>query len=82
MLNIIKYQSNFIYVFLLKLIKRKEQKMKKVAVITGCNRGVGEGVRNKLLEAGYQVYGINRTKTNVIEQTDSYKELICDVFKC
>lgn len=53
--------------------------MKKVAVITGCNRGVGEGVRNKLLEAGYQVYGINRTKTNVIEQTDSYKELICDV---
>lgn len=53
--------------------------MKKVAVITGCNRGVGEGVRNKLLEAGYQVYGINRTKANVIEQTDSYKELICDV---
>lgn len=53
--------------------------MKKVAVITGCNRGVGEGVRNKLLEAGYQVYGINRTEAKGIKQNNSYKEFICDV---
>ncbi len=53
--------------------------MKKVAVITGCNRGVGEGIRSKLLEAGYYVYGINRTPTKGFNQTSHYKELICDV---
>lgn len=53
--------------------------MKKVAVITGCNRGAGEGIRNQLLKNGYYVYGINRTKTENIEQINSYKEFICDV---
>lgn len=53
--------------------------MKKIAVITGCNRGVGEGVRNKLLQAGYYIYGINRSKTKGLEKTTSYKEIICDV---
>lgn len=53
--------------------------MKKVAVITGCNRGLGEGIRTKLLKAGFFVYGINRTPTKNFEKIDSYKEIICDV---
>lgn len=53
--------------------------MKKVAVITGCNRGVGEGVRRQLLKEGYYVYGINRTPTKDAKQIDSYTEYICDV---
>ena len=53
--------------------------MKKIAVITGCNRGAGEGIRNQLLEAGYYVYGINRTRTPNVEQIKSYEEYICDV---
>lgn len=53
--------------------------MKKVAVITGCNRGAGEGIRNQLLKAGYHVYGINRTSTKDVEKIDSYTEYICDV---
>lgn len=53
--------------------------MKKVAVITGCNRGGGEGIRNQLLKAGYFVYGINRSPTLNVEQIESYCEYICDV---
>ena len=53
--------------------------MKKVAVITGCNRGGGEGIRNQLLKAGYFVYGINRSPTLNAEQIESYCEYICDV---
>lgn len=53
--------------------------MKKIAVITGCNRGAGEGIRNRLLEAGYYVYGINRTPTLNAEQIESYEEYTCDV---
>lgn len=53
--------------------------MKKLAVITGCNRGVGEGIRNQLLNAGYYVYGINRTPTEGVEKINYYTEYICDV---
>lgn len=53
--------------------------MKKIAVITGCNRGGGEGIRNQLLKAGYYVYGINRTPTSNAEQIKSYSEYICDI---
>ncbi len=53
--------------------------MEMVAVITGCNRGVGEGIREQLLKAGYYVYGINRTPTANYRQIACYKEFICDV---
>lgn len=53
--------------------------MKKIAIVTGCNRGAGEGIRNRLLKAGYYVYGINRTPTPDIDKINSYEELICDV---
>lgn len=53
--------------------------MKKVAVITGCNRGVGEGIRNQLLKEGYEVYGLNRTSTENVSEMSSYHENICDV---
>ena len=53
--------------------------MKKIAVITGCNRGVGEGVRDELIKEGYFVYGINRTPSQSKISDSSYKELICDI---
>jgi len=49
----------------------------KSAVITGCNRGLGAGVKQKLLEQGYKVYGLNKTITNNHE--DNYVEIECDV---
>ena len=48
--------------------------MKKIAIITGCNRGAGEGIRNELLKDGYFVYGINRTATLEAEKISNYKE--------
>lgn len=53
--------------------------MSKIAIVTGCNRGAGEGIRNKLLENGYFVYGINRTSTQCLENIQNYREFICDV---
>lgn len=53
--------------------------MSKIAIVTGCNRGAGEGIRNILLENGYFVYGINRTCTEDFGQIKNYKEFICDV---
>lgn len=53
--------------------------MKKVAVITGCNRGVGEGIKKRLLKAGYHVYGLNRTTTENLKEAESYQEYQCDV---
>lgn len=49
----------------------------KVAVITGCNRGLGEGIKNVLIRNGYFVYGLNKTKSFIID--DNYKEILCDV---
>lgn len=51
----------------------------KKALITGCNRGVGEGIRDILLKEGYQVYGLNRTVTS--EKKDNYIEIECDISK-
>ncbi len=47
------------------------------AVVTGCNRRLGEGIKNKLLKQGYRVYGLNKTVTNIHE--DNYVEVSCDV---
>lgn len=53
--------------------------MKKTAVITGCNRGLGEGIRNELLKNGYEVHGINRTPTEQAKEIPFYQEHISDV---
>jgi len=50
----------------------------KNVVITGCNRGLGSGIRNVFTSNGnYHVYGINRTKTS--ETIENYSEISCDV---
>lgn len=46
-------------------------------LITGCNRGIGRGVVEKLLEKGYEVIGLNRTSAKI--KSLRYKEIICDV---
>ena len=52
--------------------------MGKVAVITGCNRGTGAGIRDVLLKEGYHVIGINRTETKDINDSN-YTEVVVDV---
>lgn len=49
----------------------------KTALITGCNRGLGAGIRDMLLKKGYQVIGLNRTVSN--EKIDNYIEIQCDI---
>lgn len=51
----------------------------KTALITGCNRGLGEGIRNILLKQGYKVIGINRTLNNC--EIKNYIEIECDISK-
>lgn len=51
----------------------------KTALITGCNRGLGEGIRNILLKQGYKVIGINRTLSNC--KMENYIEIECDISK-
>lgn len=49
----------------------------KTALITGCNRGLGEGIRNVLLKNGYKVIGLNRTVNN--SDIENYLEFECDI---
>lgn len=49
----------------------------RTALITGCNRGLGVGIRNILLKQGYKVIGLNRTTSN--EVIENYTEIECDV---
>ena len=49
----------------------------KTALITGCNRGLGEGIRNILLKQGYIVIGLNRTLSN--QKIKNYIEIKCDI---
>ena len=49
----------------------------KTALITGCNRGLGEGIRNILLKQGYTVIGLNRTVSN--QKLKNYIEVKCDI---
>ncbi len=51
----------------------------KTALITGCNRGLGLGIRDILLENGYSVIGLNRTIMK--EKIENYKEIQCDISK-
>ena len=49
----------------------------KTALITGCNIGLGEGIRNVLLKEGYKVIGLNRTVSNC--NIENYLEIKCDI---
>ena len=49
----------------------------KTALITGCNRGLGKGIRNILLKQGYTVIGLNRTLSN--QKLENYIEVKCDI---
>lgn len=49
----------------------------RTALITGCNRGLGAGIRDILLKEGYQVIGLNRSVSN--QKIDNYIEIQCDI---
>ena len=49
----------------------------KTALITGCNRGLGKGIRDIFLKNGYKVFGLNRTIENC--KIENYTEIKCDV---
>ena len=51
----------------------------KTALITGCNRGLGAGIRDILLNEGYSVIGLNRTIID--EKIENYTEIECDISK-
>lgn len=51
----------------------------KTALITGCNRGLGAGIRDILLKEGYHVIGLNKTLSS--EKIVNYTELACDISK-
>ncbi|MBI4919384.1 SDR family NAD(P)-dependent oxidoreductase [archaeon] len=51
-------------------------------IVTGCNRGIGEGIASVLINNGYQVTGLNRTRSalaDIDEFVQSYDEINCDV---
>lgn len=49
------------------------------AVITGCNRGLGEGIAKALLDMNWFVTGINRHESTRFKNNTMYDEVICDV---
>ena len=51
----------------------------KYAIITGCNRGIGQGILQSLLNENYFVFGFNRTSSKTTNK--NYQEIICDVSK-
>lgn len=51
----------------------------KTALITGCNRGLGAGIRDVLLDKGYKVIGLNRTMSEF--KSENYQEIECDISK-
>lgn len=51
----------------------------RTALITGCNRGLGAGIRDILLENGYKVIGLNRTMSEF--KSKNFQEIKCDISK-
>lgn len=46
-------------------------------VITGCNRGLGEGIKDVFNQNKYDVFGLNRTPSKEI--IPDYTEFLCDI---
>lgn len=54
--------------------------MMKNAIITGCNRGAGEGIKDILIENGnFHVTGLNRTTLKEIKNPLHYNEISVDL---
>lgn len=52
----------------------------KNAIVTGCNRGAGEGIKDILIENGnFHVTGLNRTKSTEVKDALSYNEINVDL---
>lgn len=49
----------------------------KIAVVTGTSQGLGEQIAIDLIQNGWFVYGISRSKSKVI--SENYKHLIADI---
>lgn len=57
--------------------------MRKVAVVTGCSYGLGYDIADRLIDEGYFVYGLSRTKPsiNLFAAPDTFQWIECDI-KC
>lgn len=57
--------------------------MRKVAVVTGCSYGLGYDIADRLINEGYFVYGLSRTKPsiNLFAAPDTFQWVECDISK-
>jgi NAD(P)-dependent dehydrogenase (short-subunit alcohol dehydrogenase family) len=57
--------------------------MRKVAVVTGCSYGLGHDIADRLIDEGYFVYGLSRTKPPVklFSAPDTFQWIECDISK-
>ena len=57
--------------------------MRKVAVVTGCSYGLGYDIADRLIDEGYFVYGLSRTKPsiNLFAFPDTFQWIECDITK-
>ena len=55
--------------------------MRKVAVVTGCSYGLGYDIADRLIDEGYFVYGLSRTKPsiNLFSFPDTFQWIECDI---
>ncbi|QDK47082.1 short-chain dehydrogenase/reductase [Bdellovibrio sp. ZAP7] len=50
----------------------------KVAIVTGASSGIGESTANRLVEAGYKVYGTSRKPSQASKKIELLKLDVCD----
>jgi NAD(P)-dependent dehydrogenase (short-subunit alcohol dehydrogenase family) len=57
--------------------------MRKVAVVTGCSYGLGQEIADRLINEGYFVYGLSRTKPSIklFSAPDTFQWVECDISK-
>jgi len=57
--------------------------MRKVAVVTGCSYGLGLDIADRLINEGYYVYGLSRTKPSIklFAAPDTFQWVECDISK-
>jgi short-subunit dehydrogenase len=55
--------------------------MRKVAVVTGCSYGLGHEIADRLIDEGYFVYGLSRTKPTqkLFSYPDTFQWVECDI---